>query len=95
MNNQLDECTDLETFIGKIGHRLIKEGISLQALAEMWFDKGDEKLTVTRQHGIDLNDIGEQLLSVKSRLCQRCKLQEVRVRLVFNDSSDENAEKGN
>ncbi len=92
MDNQQDEeSTDLETFIGKIGYKIIKEGISLQALAEMWFDKGDEKLAVTRQHGIDLNDIGEQLLSVKSRLCQSCKLQEVKVRLVFNDSSDENA----
>lgn len=57
MNNQVDECTDLETFIGKIGYKIIKEGISLQALAEMWFDRGDEKLAVIRQHGIDISDI--------------------------------------
>ncbi len=97
MDNQRyeEESTDLETFIGKIGYRLIKEGDSLQALAEMWFDRGDEKLSVTRQYGIDLTDIGEQLLSLKSRLCQRCKLQEMRVVLVFDGSADENAEKGN
>ena len=86
------ENTDMGTYLGRIGARLAKEGHSLQALARMW---GEDNQSIVRTFGADIIDMGEQLLELRKRLCKKCKLLEVRVKIVFNDSTDENAEKGN
>ena len=91
MTNQI-EITDMGTYLGRIGSRLSKEGQSLQALARMW---GEDNQNIVSAFGADIIDLGEQLLAMRKCLCKKCKLQEVRVQIVFNDSSDENAEKGN
>ncbi len=93
MTDQVDtEITDVGTYLGRIGSRLDKEGNALQALARMW---GEDNQSIVRTFGADIIDMGEQLLELRKRLCKKCKLQEVKVKIVFNDSSDENAEKGN
>ena len=93
MTDHVDtEITDVGTYLGRIGSRLDKEGNALQALARMW---GDDNQSIVRTFGADIIDLGEQLLAMKKCLCKKCKLQEVKVKIVFNDSSDENAEKGN
>ncbi len=93
MIDQVDtENTDMGTYLGRIGSRLAKEGNSLQALARMW---GEDNQNIVSAFGADIIDLGEQLLAMRKCLCKKCKLQEVKVKIVFNDSSDENAEKGN
>ncbi len=81
------EVSDLGTFLGWISHKLTKEGISLQALAEMWFDKGEDKFFVVRQQGIDVCHLAEKILLLRNQLCKNCMLKEVAV-TIHIDSSD-------
>lgn len=88
MQNQSDR-TDLVSFLCKISNKLIKEGNSLQALGELWFDKKDEKLIVLNEFGIDINNLGEQLLELQKHLCQTCAMKSVTVTQYFIDSDEE------
>ncbi len=88
MKNQAEhngDCTDLGTFLVNTAQRLIKEGNSLRALAGMWFEEGDEE-RVLRQCGIDISELGEQLLVLQSQLCKDCTLKSVTAKLSFDDS---------
>jgi hypothetical protein len=80
------EVSDLGTFLGWISHKLCKEGHSLQALAEMWFDKDEDKFFVIRQQGIDICHLGEKLLTLRNQLCRNCMLKEVVVTIHIGTS---------
>ena len=90
MIDQVDtENTDMGTYLGRIGSSLTKEGHSLQALARMW---GEDNQNIVSAFGADIIDLGEQLLELRKRLCKKCKLQEVKVILSFNDFPEEGNE---
>jgi hypothetical protein len=78
MKYQVDE-SDLGSYLGMIGAKLSKDGYSLQALAGIWYGKGEDKLNIVKSFGGDLIDMGEQLLALRNRLCQKCMLQEVKI----------------
>jgi hypothetical protein len=84
------ENTDIGTLLGWISHRLSKEGNSLQALAEMWFDKGEDKQHVFKEFGVSVSTMGEQLLAIRNQICQTCQLKTVNIIMNFkpNDEAD-------
>jgi hypothetical protein len=79
MKYQVDE-SDLGSYLGMMGAKLVKEGHSLQALAAMWYGgEEDDNVNIVKSFGGDLIDMGEQLSALRSRLCQNCILQEVKI----------------
>jgi hypothetical protein len=78
MQYQIDG-SDLGSYLGTIGAKLVREGYSLQALAGIWYGKGEDNLNTIKSFGGDLIDMGEQLLALRGRLCQKCLLQEVKI----------------
>ncbi len=80
------EVSDLGTFLGWISHKLSKEGHALQALAEMWFDKGEDKFSTIRQQGIDISHLGEKLQILRNQLCRNCMLKEVVITIYIGTS---------
>ena len=92
MIDQVDtDITDLGTYLGKIARRLIKEGDSLQALAGIWYEKGNDN--IVRTFGGDIASLGELLLALRNRLCQKCMMQEVKIILNFGSSNSPAEEK--
>ncbi len=87
-NNEL-EATDIGTLLGWISNRLSKEGNSLQALAEMWFDKGEDKQRVFKEFGVSVCTMGEQLLAIRNQICQDCLLKPVSIFMNFTSHNDE------
>lgn len=89
MNNSVleIEATDLGTFLGWLSNRLCKEGNSLQALAEMWFDNKSEEQNTIREFGVTINDMGQMLLALRKQLCQPCMLKQVKTTIHFPDNS--------
>jgi hypothetical protein len=81
------EVTDMGTFMGRVAYKLSKEGHALQALADMWFNKKEDKFFVIRQQGIDIGHLAEELLLLRNQLCKDCMLKEVAV-TIHIDSSD-------
>ena len=79
MKYQVDE-SDVGSYLGMMGAKLIREGNSLQALSVMWHGRGeDDSVDIVKSFGADLIDMGEQLLALRSRICQKCMLQEIRI----------------
>ncbi len=87
------DITDMGTYLGKIAARLLKEGSSLQALAGIWYEKGDDNLNITKTFGGEIISLGEQLLASRKCLCQKCLMQEVKIILSFNNNSPGEAAK--
>ena len=81
------DSTDIGTFLGKIARKLVKEGTSLEALADKWFDEGNNQNTI-RQFGIDTGVLGEQLLALRNQICQECLLKPVKILINFKSHNE-------
>ena len=81
------DVTDLGTFLGRIARCITKEGTSLEALADKWLDIGEIQ-TAFKQMGIEMSIWGEQLQTLKNKLCQTCKLRQVSIFVSFDDSDE-------
>jgi hypothetical protein len=92
MKYQVD-ATDMGTYLGTIGAKLIREGYSLQALAEIWYGKGEDNLNTIKNFGRDMIDMGEQLTVLRNQLCQNCMLKEINIFL--HVGSDDSPADGN
>ncbi len=91
-NRELEiENTDIGTLLGWISHRLSKEGNSLQALAEMWFDKGEDKQNTIKEFGVSVGGLGEQLLAIRNQICQNCLLKPVNIFMNFESHEEEDS----
>jgi hypothetical protein len=75
--------------LGWIGHQLSKEGNALQALADAWLDKGDDKQIVFKEIGVSVCTMGEQLLAIRNQICQACAMQPVSIFMNFKSRRDE------
>ncbi len=51
----------------------------------MW---GEDDLNIVGTFGGDIIELGEQLLALRKRLCQRCMMQEVKIILGFDNSPE-------
>ena len=87
------DITDMGTYLGKIAAKLMKEGNALQALARILYESGDDNLNIINAFGGEIISLGEQLLSSRNHLCQKCLLKEVKIMLSFNNSSPGEAAK--
>ena len=91
--NQIDNAgieldhTDWGTFLGRIARKLTKEGNSLEAIADKWFDDG-ERRNVLRSFSIDVIVLGEQLLAIRDQICQTCQLKPVNVFMNFTHNDE-------
>ncbi|MFQ5647252.1 MAG: hypothetical protein ACE5GM_10000 [bacterium] len=88
MKIQADRTTDLGTFLYEISNCLEKEGSALQCLARTWYEPGDPEHTTVRQFGIDISDLGEQLMALKKQLCTACLTKEVMTAISFKGSQE-------
>ncbi len=79
--------SDIGTFLGKIARKLNKEGSSLEALADKWFDEGNNRSTI-RQFGVDTVVLGEQLLAIRNQICQDCQLKPVSIFMNFKSHNE-------
>ena len=86
-NQSYSDRTDFGGFLTNTAHRLIKEGVSLCALARDWFEgEGNENEEILVQMGIDLANLGRRLLAAKEQLCQACTSKELAEILSFEDA---------
>ncbi len=90
MKNQVDiDRTDFAGFLYEIGCQLKKEGDSLQALGKIWF-QGSEEYEILKLYGLNMHNVGKQLLAVRERLCKDCKLKEVATYISFDEDAKTN-----
>lgn len=97
MEKQADrysEETDLGTFLGYMAKKLTKEGDSLRALAEDWFQHKTDEQTVLVAFGVEMGKIGRQLLDLRQQLCNTCQTKVVSEVLSFAGGSKLNGSNG-
>ncbi len=75
---ELLDVSDLGTYIGRIGRRILLRGEMLRSIGHMWFE-GDceESRVMMEEMGLELNQIGQQLKLLRDQLCHRCEMLQV------------------
>jgi len=73
----VNDATGLGDFLSNLGHRLIKEGVSLSALARSLLANMGENEEIFVQAGIDVANLGRQLLTTENQLCSACMTKTV------------------
>jgi len=73
----VNDAAGLGDFLGNLGHRLIKEGVSLSALARSLLADTGEDEEIFVQVGIDVANLGRELLMAKNQLCSACMTKTV------------------
>ena len=68
----MNDATGLGDFLNNLAYKLIKEGVSLSALARSLLADAGEDEEIFVQVGIDVANLGRELLMAKNRLCSAC-----------------------
>ena len=95
-NKRLDliDQTDLYGYLGDISNRLLLEGESLKALAELWHERNSEEYEIVLSFGLEIAKSGRQLTALRERLCQACQTKTVAESLSYENLSDKKEEAG-
>jgi len=77
--------SDFAEFLYEMGCQLKKEGNSLQALGKVWFEKSEE-YEILNLFGLNISNLGKELLALRGQLCKECKLKDVTTFISYDDS---------
>ncbi len=83
--NNADDNTDLGTFLGEIGRRVLLSKEALWGLNKSWREgESEESAEVVEQLSAELSGLGQQIKLVRNQLCQKCALKKVKKSIQFS-----------
>ena len=84
----IDDATDLGTYLGGIGRRVLLAREALWGLNKTWREgESDESAQVVEQLSAELSQLGREVMLVQNQLCSKCGLKNVRKVIIFPENA--------
>ncbi len=84
----MNDVTELGDFLNTLAIRIIKEGVCLSAMARDLLAETGEDEEVLVQIGVDISELGRELLMAKKQLCPACMIKELAGQLACKNVSE-------